>query len=290
MKAHPAELQSLRIGDIEITYLPDGVHHVEGPTHYPAWPASVFEEHPEVIDDDGWLVMSLGGVLVRTPEVTVLVDVGAGQVSQSMSELTQGQFNGDLIGGGLLDSLAKVGLGPADIDAVVITHMHNDHIGWVCSPSGGATFPRARFWINAREWAYWSHPDQVGSVAGAKPDQIAVLAASLEAFDGHVTVAAGIETFPTPGHTPGHTSVLITAGEQSALVLGDSFHCPVELHHPGMVFVFDQDAELASTSRRRIEERLRQPGTWFVGGHFPTTVFGRLLDGPAGPRLELDGP
>jgi glyoxylase-like metal-dependent hydrolase (beta-lactamase superfamily II) len=113
-----------------------------------------------------------------------------------------------------------------------------------------------------------------------------VLGAALAAYDGTAEIAAGVTTFPTPGHTPGHTSILVSSRDESALILGDAFHCPVELLHPGMEFVFDQDLEQANWSRRRIVERLHEPGTWFAGGHFPNHVFGQLHQGASGPELR----
>jgi glyoxylase-like metal-dependent hydrolase (beta-lactamase superfamily II) len=288
MTAFAARIETLNVGDAEVTYLPDGVHHVQGPAHYPSCPARVFDDHPEVIDEDGWLVMSVGAFLVRGAGPTVLVDTGAGPVHASMDVLTGGRYHGDLIGGDLLKSLSEVGVSPAEVDAVAFTHMHNDHIGWVAT-DGAPTFPNARYLIDAREWAYWSHPDQVGSVAGASQAQLGVLATALAAYDAATGIAEGVTTFATPGHTPGHTSILVSSRGQSALILGDAFHCPVELLNPGMEFVFDQDIEQANRSRRRIEERLRQPGTWFAGGHFPNHVFGQLHQGASGPELRYPG-
>ena len=115
-----ADLSTLDLGDVTVTFLPDGVHHVEAPKHYPDAPEGVWAEHPEVIDDEGLLVMSVGGFLVQTGTHNILVDLGFGPNELDVTALTDEKIRGDMIGGGMLDSLAEVGLDPTDIDVIVL--------------------------------------------------------------------------------------------------------------------------------------------------------------------------
>jgi glyoxylase-like metal-dependent hydrolase (beta-lactamase superfamily II) len=280
--AHSAPLSSLTIGSVTVTYLPDGIHRVEAPSHYPDSPDRIWGRHPEVIDAEGLLVMSVGSVLIRTPRHNVLVDIGFGPQAIDISELTDGRFRGDLIGGRLLDSLRSVGLSPDDIHGIVFTHLHVDHVGWVQDPDDPAapTFRNARYFMHAKELDYWlNEKDPLERGKGASDEQISVMQRAVTTVDGQTEIFPGITLVPTTGHTPGHTSVLAESGGERVLVLGDALHCPVELQHNGMVFVHDQDVADAKRSRARIHEILAVPGTYFAGGHFPNRTFGKVVPG-----------
>ena len=274
-----ASLTSLDLGDLTVAFLPDGVHHVEAPTHYPDAPEGIWDEHPEVIDDDGLLVMSVGAFLIRTGEHNVLVDLGFGPNKVDVTALTNGQFRGDLIGGALLESLSAVGVEPADVHGIVFSHLHLDHVGWVINPDrpDEPTFPNARYFMGTAELDYWStETDPAERVKGATDDQIAMMRRSLELVDSETEIFPGVVVVPTPGHTWGHVSVLASGTDGKALVIGDALHCPVELQHHGMSFVFDQDSAMAHESRAKINEILQGDNVYFAGGHFPDRVFGTL--------------
>lgn len=275
--ASDAPLSSLALGDVELTYLPDGIHHVEADKQFPTTPHGLWEKHQEVFDPAGLLVMSIGSVLIRTSEHNVLVDLGFGPRSIDLDDLTGGAFKGDLVGGQLLDSLVSVGLTPADIDVVIFSHLHVDHVGWLEDPQrpGELTFGRARIVTHKAEWEHWSQPENIALEAGASAEQIEILRPRVETPGEDIEVVPGVTLVHTPGHTPGHLSVLVTGSAGRALVLGDALHCPVELQHPGQSFVFDIEPEAAAASRRAIYEILTAPDTWFAGGHFPDRVFGR---------------
>jgi len=269
-------MSSLRVGDVTITFLPDGVHHCEAVAQYPQSPAGLWNEHPEVLDASGMLVMSLGAILIQAPNRTMLVDAGIGPKTIDIATLTGGVFKGDLIGGQLPGSFKQAGVSPADVDAIVFSHLHVDHVGWVGDPAGGHFFPNARYVVHEAEWHHWSQSEQIELGQGATAGQLELLSERLDTINGETQLAEYVTTLPTPGHTPGHTSVIIRSGGRPAVVLGDAIHCPVELQHPSMCFVFDYDADTASASRSRIRSILAGPDSWFVGGHFPDHVFGQL--------------
>jgi glyoxylase-like metal-dependent hydrolase (beta-lactamase superfamily II) len=281
-------MSSLRVGDVTVTFLPDGVHHCEAVAQYPRSPATLWDDHPEVLDADGMLVMSLGSILIQAPGKTVLVDAGIGPKNIDIATLTGGALKGDLIGGQLPESLRQAGLSPADVDAVVFTHLHVDHVGWVGDQAGAHFFPNARYLIDEAEWKHWSAPEQIASYQGATTEQLALLAERLDPFAGETVLADHVATMPTPGHTPGHTSVTVRSGGRTALVLGDAIHCPVELQHQGMCFAHDHDAGLAARSRAQIRSVLSGPDSWFVGGHFPDHTFGQFK--LSGDSAELSYP
>jgi glyoxylase-like metal-dependent hydrolase (beta-lactamase superfamily II) len=281
-------MSSLRVGDVTVTFLPDGVHHCEAVAQYPQSPAELWGDHPEVLDASGMLVMSIGAILIQAPGRTVVVDAGIGPVAIDIGNLTGGVFKGDLIGGQLPGSLHRAGVTPADVDAVVFTHLHVDHVGWVGNPAGGHFFPNARYVIDEAEWDFQSRPEQVELGQGVSAAQLELLGERLDTVTGQTQLADCVTTLPTPGHTPGHTSVLVRSGGRAAVILGDAIHCPVELQEPSMCFVHDHDVATAAKSRSQLRAILAGPDVWFAGGHFPDQIFGQVKT--AGERSELTYP
>lgn len=281
-----AELSTLDLGDVTVTFLPDGVHHVEGPRHYPDAPEGLWEEHPEVINDEGLLVMSVGGFLVRTSSHNILVDLGFGPHALDMTALTNGRIRGDMIGGDMIASLAKMGLTPADIHEIFFSHLHMDHIGWLMNPDfpDQPMFAGARYVLNRAEFDYWANavdaPQPVKGVRGGPSgEELAVIERAARWVEGREEVLPGVVVVPTPGHTCGHTSVLVTGSDGRVLIIGDAMHCPVELQHHGLTYSHDQDHVSAATSRETIHAILTEEDSFFAGVHFPGRVFGRLSAG-----------
>jgi len=285
MPAVSAPLSSTQIGGISITYLPDGIHHVRPLAQYDGADEAFWAARGHVLDDDGWLVMSIGSLLVRSGDTNALIDLGFGPHSVDIAELTAGTHEGDLVGGDLLRSLAAVGLEPADINAVLFTHLHPDHIGWV-DAYGGPTFPNASYFVGATEWDYWLNGPEAGTPRAPTPAQQVQLAKRMSLMADHETPVPGITAVATPGHTPGHISFVVSSGTARAVILGDMIHCPVEIGQSELDFVFDVDPRLSRETKARIERELARADTVTVGPHFPNLVFGRVL--PGSVPLSID--
>jgi len=169
--------------------------------------------HAAFLDERGWFPVSVGSFLVRAADRAILVDLGLGAVDFSIPDVA------DFRGGGLLEALEAEGLTPGDIDTVVYTHLHHDHVGWTTdvapapsAPDGravtGLTFPNARHLVSEAEWAYWSGTSEL-----VGPDPVAVqqpLAAVIGFIAGDEEIAPGVRVLATPGHTPGHSSLQVT--------------------------------------------------------------------------------
>jgi glyoxylase-like metal-dependent hydrolase (beta-lactamase superfamily II) len=286
MSAISAPLSSVQIGDISITYLPDGIHHVRPLAQYDGADEAFWASRGHVLDEDGWLVMSIGSLLVRSGDRKVLIDLGFGPGSVDISDLTNGEHEGDLVGGDLLQSLAAVSLTPADIDAVLFTHLHPDHVGWV-DIADEPTFPNASYFVGAKEWDYWLNGPEAGTPRAPAPTQQAQLAKRLSLMEDLETPVPGVTAVATPGHTPGHVSFVVSSGTSRAVVLGDMIHCPVEIGESELEFVFDVDPKLNRATKTRIERELARPDTVTVGAHFPNLIFGRVLPGSAPVSIDF---
>ena len=105
---------------------------------------------------------------------------------------------------------------------------------------------------------------------------------------GEAVVAPGISVVPTPGHTPGHCSFLVSSASERAVVLGDAIHCPLQISHPEWAFSADANPEAAKRAREALLRELDAPQTSVVGPHFPDAVFGRVLGGPVSRRVAFD--
>lgn len=187
----------------------------------------------------------------------------------------------------MVRNLATLGIEPKDVDLVLFSHLHRDHTGWIVEPAGASgsdghgavMFPSALHCVSEAEWEYWTK--QAGPAVGPAPsaEQLAVLEQRLSFVHDGERPAPGIDVVATPGHTPGHLSFVISAGDERAVVLGDSVHCPIEMQEPELTFVVDVDPAMAQRTRLRLERELTQPGTIGAGPHFADLVFGRLLKG-----------
>ena len=206
--------------------------------------------YPELFDHPRWR-LPFRSFLVRAPGRTVLVDTGVGPAGE-------GEFLPERQGW-LLGELRRAGVTPGEIDTVFITHVHVDHVGW------NAAFGRSQF-VAHRE-----------SVALAE-ERGRPLPEGTAAVAGEAELAPGVVAFETPGHLPGHMSVLVG---DDLVVLGDVAVHPAQLSRPGLAYVFDADAERSTRTR---EEVLAAYGDRILAcGHFPGTGFGRLADGVWAP-------
>jgi glyoxylase-like metal-dependent hydrolase (beta-lactamase superfamily II) len=267
-----APLQSLTIGDIRLTYLPDGETRLVPTAFFPASTEEGWKLHPEFLDEEGRLLCSIGGFLIQSGDRTVLVDTGFGPRHVEFPGF--GPFDG----GNLLQSLSQAVVDPGDIDTVVYTHLHLDHANAAVRKDGDAwslAFPNARFLIRQSEWNQWSGKNDP---AGIYQETEEAIRDRIELFDSDRTVAPGVSVMSTPGHTAGHNSIVISSGGERGIILGDVVHCPVQLEEEEWGCVFDVDPALARSTRENLLAELE--GSHLVAaGHFTDFSFGRVMRG-----------
>mgnify|MGYP000026488586 CR=1 FL=1 len=272
MPAQPARLAEVKVGDIRIVFLPDGSAALEPTAAFPETNKEIWQSHSKWLDHQGRLVASFGSFLIRTGARNILVDLGFGDKGVDFPGF------GPLMGGALLESLRIAKLEPGDIDTVVYTHLHLDHVGWTSHAVGHTrvpTFPRARHLTMKEEWEYWyGKDDPLG------PDRHEVqdhLENCVEFVSDGQAIAPGVNILATPGHTPGHLSVVISSGTERAILFGDSMHCPVQFEATEWAMVADVDKELAKRTRERVIRELEDPSTFGAAAHFSNFIFGRLM-------------
>jgi glyoxylase-like metal-dependent hydrolase (beta-lactamase superfamily II) len=200
------------------------------------------EGFPAIQTDADWWV-PVNCVLLRTGDTTVLVDTGVGP--QPRAFLPDVETT-------LLDQLA-----PDDVDVVVHTHLHIDHVGWTGS------FPNARYVVHEDEWAYFMSEESLAERPHLR-EKVMPLADRFERVTGEAEVAPGVHVEPAPGHTPGH--MIVRTGEVAAI--GDLVAHELQAVDPELVFVNDMDNAAAAVTRRRVIEELARDGTPVASGHF----------------------
>jgi glyoxylase-like metal-dependent hydrolase (beta-lactamase superfamily II) len=277
----PVAASTLTLGDISVTHLADGYHRCDPVGSIVGSTADDWARHPHLVDDRGRLVMSMGSLLVRTADGQhALIDLGFGPNTLILADLHM-----EFWGGRLLRSLEAVGLQAADIDVVLYSHLHLDHVGWTTGADDALSFPNARHVMATAEWEHWTSGPRIGGPSDAA---VAALPERLELVDGEADVLPGVTVLPTPGHTPGHCSFRLTSGRHRAVVLGDAVHCPLQITHPEWNYAGDVVPEAAARSRAALVRELEQPDTVTVGAHFTDAVFGRVLADTAPRRVAFD--
>jgi glyoxylase-like metal-dependent hydrolase (beta-lactamase superfamily II) len=252
----------VRVGDLEVVPIVDGTGREKAREVLSAPGADRWACHPEALDARGDLVLTLGGFLLRTGDRTVLVDAGVGRI-----------HNDHYAGGGFLDALAATGTTPDEVTDVVFTHLHFDHVGWATS-RGEVVFGNATYRVHEADWAHFvDAPDaEEGAVR-----KLAPLRERLEPFDAEHTLAPGLDARPTPGHTPGSTTYVVSSRGERALLIGDVAHSVVELAEPDWQAVFDVDPLAAQAMRNRLVDEVADTADLVAPGHLPGLAFGRVV-------------
>jgi glyoxylase-like metal-dependent hydrolase (beta-lactamase superfamily II) len=250
------------VGNIAVDPVFDGTAYIPVGDPFLVMPAEAWARHPALLTADGaYVELTMGGFLIRTDGRVALVDAGMGPIER-----------GFLRGGALLDSLASLGVAPADVTDVLFTHLHFDHVGWA-TQQGTVTFPNAVHRCHAADWAHFVGPDPRAT------KKLAPLTDRLELWHSSGPVLAGVDALEAVGHTPGSTIIVISSGVERALLLGDVAHCPVELLEEEWAGIGDVDPELARRARNAVAREVEGTDTPVAAAHFPGLRFGRLLSG-----------
>lgn len=219
--------------------------------------------------------IAVNAFLVHDGKQLILVDAGGG-----------GCFGKAL--GGIAPNLKAAGYTPQDVDAVLLTHLHPDHACGLLASDGSALFPRATVYAAAADAAFWLDPATAAKAAkDAQPfftmarDAMApyVKANRFVAYKNGDTLpgAPGVGIVPTPGHTPGHTSYLFTAGDQRLLLWGDIVHSyAVQLPRPEVSIEFDVDQAQAIATRKKLLADTVRDKLWVGGAHMPFPGLGHV--------------
>ncbi len=263
----------VKIGDLEVTSLYDGTgrfdtNWLSGTKAVMADIGSTLQKHPHFLDVADW------GFLVNTGKRLILVDAGAGEWWGG------GEF------GRVEANLHRAGYTPEQVDLVLITHMHSDHIGGLSTRDGKRVFPNADVYVAKAENDFWLSPE-IATKAPKEAQEFFQAAQAISApyvkagkwhtFSGSVEIAEGIKTVPLSGHTPGHTGYEFRSKGQKILFWGDIIHAAsVQFKHAEVSVVFDIDRAAAVATRENLLPVLAEEDILIAGPHLPFPGLGRL--------------
>ncbi|UKD56038.1 MBL fold metallo-hydrolase [Amycolatopsis sp. FU40] len=194
---------------------------------------------------------------------------------------------------GYLDALTAAGFAPDEVDLVLLTHLHADHVGWNTREQDGEwvpTFPSARYVTARAERDFWAGyamdaPRRRMFEDSVLPVERAGLLDLVDVPADGVEIVSGVRLLPTPGHTPGHVSIELAGSGETALITGDAVHHPVQFAHPEIGASVDIDPAEAEKTRRRLLAELAGSGALVLGTHFTPPTGGRLIPCGSGYRL-----
>jgi len=262
------------VGDYEVTALYDGRVRIDLALLH-GDPAMIQALHQGSLPDDpksAWT--SVAGFLVNTGSKLVLIDAGTG-----------GNWSGPTTGE-LVRNLKAAGYKPEQVDLVLLTHLHADHVGGIYDAQGKRVFPNAQIRMRQADSDFWLSKD----IAAKAPQEARVFfqvareaAAPYQAagkwapFEGTDELAPGIRPYPIPGHTPGHTGYLVSSRGQSLVFWGDMAHVmAVQMPHPEVGIDFDSDSPTAIKTREDLFAKLAADKTPIAAAHMPFPSLGRL--------------
>ena len=252
--------------------------------------ASQAYRDPKLFDQaTNLLIMSFHSIVVRTSQQTILVDTCIGNDKPRPRNEHWHQRRGPY-----LADLASAGVQPEEVDIVMCTHLHADHVGWNTRLANGRwlpTFPNARYLFAQSEVQHWQSVLE-GSLAdevnhGSWADSVApIMEAGLAVMvDEHHEVTAGMTLMPAPGHTPGNVIVRLEEHGERAYVTGDVIHHPIQVEHPDWSSRFCWDAELSAVTRTKALNLVADEDAWLLPAHFPTPTAAKIQRTRAGFQI-----
>ena len=261
-----------KVGTHEVTVVTDGANRFKFPDTFVAnktraevnegLAAAFLQPAPDEI------VVPYSPIVVNTGSKLVVIDTGTSEANFERTKGVAGQFH---------RNLKAAGIDAGQVDAVVISHFHGDHINGLLGTDNKLAFPNAEVLVPAAEWKYFMDDAEMGKQTSDRMKGVfANLRKVFDALNRKVTqyepdkeVAPGITPVATWGHTPGHSSFIVASGNDKVFVQSDVTNLPLFVRNPGWHLMFDQDANMAEATRRKVYDMLAADRMMVQGFHYP---------------------
>ena len=253
-------MERVRVGNVEIVALSDGGGAYPATNTYAA-AGDAIQRYAHLFDANGNVTQNFACFLLRADGRTALVECGNGPERE----------------GQLLRELDAAGVQPGDIDTVIFTHLHGDHTGWNLERDGGKPrFTSARYLVPRADWDRGIEQNREGGSFNRDVRPLEALGV-LELIEGERALTPSLVTLPTPGHTPGHTSIVVRSGGEEAYIIGDAFITPVDVAEPDWPTAWDADPEQTVRTRHQLLARIEPIDALVGASHLPAPSLGHFV-------------
>lgn len=257
--AFAQEVHRYKLGDFELIALMERANTVDS--------SLILNEDPKSLANlaniEGWNNSSLAYFVLKANGKTILFDTGLTPTNTKQ----------------ILD---KAGIMAEQVDMVVLTHMHGDHIGGMVD-NGKAVFKKAQVYLATEEAAFWEKDKAASEVFKAY--------SNITRFAQNAVVAQGIVSVPAFGHTPGHTAYKITSGGKTLVIWGDTMHVQIQFMDPDTYLKYDSDPKKAIATRKALMQEIAGSGAYVAGMHMVSPTVGKLKEAEVGYEFapQADG-
>jgi glyoxylase-like metal-dependent hydrolase (beta-lactamase superfamily II) len=253
-------MERRHVGNVDVIALIDNTRAYPATAVYPAAGDSL-ARFSAYFDPNGSLVLNFAAFLLIDGEHVVLVDTGWGPEQ----------------GGQLLTEMASAGVEPARVTIVTFTHLHGDHTGWsIDRQTGEPLFRNARYLVPRGDWDHYS-TQQPAPASFTRDIEPLRGSGRLELITGEETLSPSLTTLPTPGHTPGHTSVALSSNGEQGFILGDVVIGLPDAELPSLQTSFDWDHAIARRTREATIAQLAASQALVGASHLPAPGLGRFV-------------
>ena len=274
----------IMVGSVEIIAVLDMVPPPRPPeAMFPDVAPDAWAPYQDILVN-GQLQLYYGVWVVRSQGQTILVDTGMGPGPHA----ERGNITGNLyeeLRPILVpaDRANNTNIGPSDeVDIIVHTHLHGDHVGWNVRYSGGMPAPyfrSARYLVPKLDWEHFTKPEVLEAHPYIKTQVMPLQRLrKMDLIEGEHSITDEVTTLPTPGHTPGHQSVLISSQGEKAMIVGDVLHTKAQVNEPVWTVGVDVDKEQSRRTREALLDRAENEGYVVAAGHFaPADNIGKVV-------------
>ena len=261
-----------KVGTHEVTVVTDGANRFKFPDTFVAnksraevnegLAAAFLQPAPDEV------VVPYSPIAVNTGAKLVVIDTGTGEANFERSKGAAGQFH---------SNLKAAGIDRNQVDTVIISHFHGDHINGLLTADNKPSFPNAEILVPAAEWKYFMDDAEMGKQTSDRMKGVFTnlrrvfdaLGRKVTPYEPDKELAPGITSVATYGHTPGHNSHIIASGNSKVYVQADVTNLPLFVRNPGWHLMFDQDANMAEATRRKLYDMLAAEKMMVQGFHYP---------------------
>lgn len=281
-----------QVGDLTVVRALEMITPFDPMTFFPETTRADWAPHegwlkPTAMDpESGALLFPIQSYLVRTAHHTILIDSCVGNHKERPNRPFWHMKSDDTY----MQALHALGVTPQDIDFVMCTHLHSDHVGWntrLVDDRWVPTFPNAKYVFTRKELEAWELGHEKFARAPLEDSVLPVIAAGqAELVTNDYALDDEVWLEPTPGHTPDHVAICLASQGQRAVMCGDVMHSPIQCLHPEWTAWPDWDPELAKQTRRALMERYVDTDTLICTAHFPLPSAGHIV--PDGDAFRFD--